>query len=89
MNTAYYQKNKEMILNKATDYYENNKERLESKQEVNLEIYLKKIRMKKESMGKIDIIICPKKKNKNINNIKKNIKKIILKQRKLLHILVK
>ena len=27
-NTTYYQRNTEIILNKAKDYYENNKERL-------------------------------------------------------------
>ena len=27
-NTTYYQRNKEIMLNRAKDYYENNKERL-------------------------------------------------------------
>ena len=27
-NTTYYQKNREIILNRAKDYYENDKERL-------------------------------------------------------------
>ena len=27
-DTAYYQKNRDVILNRAKDYYENNKERL-------------------------------------------------------------
>ena len=27
-NTTYYQKNREIILNRANDYYENDKERL-------------------------------------------------------------
>ena len=27
-NTTYYQKNRDVILNRAKDYYENNKERL-------------------------------------------------------------
>ena len=30
-NTTYYQRNREIMLNKARDYYENDKERLESK----------------------------------------------------------
>ena len=28
INTAYYQRNREVILNKAKDYYENHKEKL-------------------------------------------------------------
>ena len=27
-NTTYYQRNREILLNRAKDYYENNKERL-------------------------------------------------------------
>ena len=64
-NTTYYQRNKEIILNRAKDYYENDKERLKSKQEINIETYLKKIKLKRENMEKIDIIICLKKKSKN------------------------
>ena len=41
--TTYYQRNKEVILNRARDYYENNKEVLrEIDQEINIENYLKK-----------------------------------------------
>ena len=35
------------------------------KQEINTEAYLKKKKIKKENMGKIDIAICLKKKNKD------------------------
>ena len=41
-NTIYYQRNREILLNRAKDYYENNKERL---QEINIETYLKKIKI--------------------------------------------
>ena len=58
-NTTYYQKNREVILNRAKDHYENDK------QEINIETYLKKIKRKRENMEKIDIIICLKKKSKN------------------------
>ena len=34
-------------------------------QEINTEIYLKKKKVKRENMGKKDIIICLKKRNKN------------------------
>ena len=64
-NTTYYQRNREIMLNRAKDYYENDKARLSDKQEINTETYLKKIKIKKENMEKIDIIICLKKKSKN------------------------
>ena len=41
-----------------------NKEQ-ESKQEMKTEIYLKKKKIKRENMEKIDIITCLKKRNKN------------------------
>ena len=37
----------------------------ESKQEINIETYLKKIKRKRENMAQIDIIICLKKRSKN------------------------
>ena len=51
----------------------------ENKPEINIETYLKKRKLKKENMGITDILICLKKRNKNKKNIKKNIKKIIVK----------
>ena len=42
---TYYQRKREVILNRAKDYYENNKEVLrerESEQKINIENYLKK-----------------------------------------------
>ena len=63
-NTTYYQRNKEIMLNRARDYYGNDKERLKDKQEINIETYLKKIKRKRENMEKIDIT-CLKKRNKN------------------------
>ena len=44
---TYYQRNRELILNRAKNYYENDKERLREKARDNIETYLKKIRMKK------------------------------------------
>ena len=41
-----------------------NKERLRDQQKVNIETYLKNIRIKKKNMEKTDIIICLKKKQK-------------------------
>ena len=51
--TTYYQKNREVILNRAKDYYENNKELLRGReQKINTENYLKKKKLRKESMEK-------------------------------------
>ena len=61
----YYQKNKDVILNRVKDYYKNHKKDWENKQEKNTEIYKKKRKMKRENMEKTDIIICLKKGNKD------------------------
>ena len=52
--TTYYQKNREVILNRAKGYYENNKKLLrerererEREQKINIENYLKKKKNKK------------------------------------------
>ena len=60
----YYQKNRDVVLNRAKDYYENDKEKLREK-EINIETYLKKIRIKEKNTEKTDIIVCLKKRNKN------------------------
>ena len=60
----YYQKNRDVVLNRAKDYYENDKEKLREK-EINIETYLKKIQIKEKNMEKTDIIVCLKKKNRN------------------------
>ena len=52
-NTTYYQRNREVILNKAKDYYKINKQKLREqakdynendKKEVNIKTYLKMIK---------------------------------------------
>ena len=63
-NTTYYQRNREIILNRAKDYYENDKEKLRE-QAKNKYKNLSEEDKKKENMKKIDIIICLKKKNIN------------------------
>ena len=62
---TYYQRNRDVILNRAKYYYENDKKDYESKQEINTETYLKKKKTKRENMEKTDIIICLKKRNKD------------------------
>ena len=66
----FYQKNRDMILNRAKDYHENNKEWLRE-QEINTEIYLKKKKIKRKNMEEIDIIIYQKERNKTWKNVKK------------------
>ena len=53
-----------MVLNKAKDYYKNNKDRVRKKPEINTETYLKKKKIKKENMEKIDITRCLKRRLK-------------------------
>ena len=58
--TTYYQRNREVILNRAKDYYENNKELLrerEREQKINTENYLKKKKIERENMEETDITI--------------------------------
>ena len=77
-NTSYYQRNIEIMLNRAKHYYENDKERLREQARNkyrNLSEEDKKNRREYGKMEKIDIIICLKKRRKNSTNIKnKNIK---------------
>ena len=63
---TYHQRNKDVMLNKAKDYYRNDKERLREQARNkyrNLSEEEKKIR--KENMGRKDIIVCLKKRNKD------------------------
>ena len=63
---TYHQRNKDVMLNKAKDYYKNDKERLREQARNkyrNLSEEEKKIR--KENMGRKDIIVCLKKRNKD------------------------
>ena len=45
---TYYQRDRDMILNRAKDYYENDKERFRGgEQEISTETYLKKKKIKR------------------------------------------
>ena len=61
---TYYQRNRDVILNRAKKYYENNEERLREQSRGKYRNILKKKKVKRENMEKIDIIICLKKRNK-------------------------
>ena len=59
--TTYYQRNREVILNRAKDFYENNKELLrEIAKNENRELSEEEKNIKRE-YGKTDIITCLKK----------------------------
>ena len=61
----YYQKNWDVVLSKAKDYYKNDKDRLRKQARDKYKHLSEEEKIKKENMGKIDIIICLKKKNKD------------------------
>ena len=60
-NTTYYQRNREIMLNRAKDYYENDKERLREQARNKYRNLSEEDKNKKREYGKIDIIICLKK----------------------------
>ena len=58
-----YQKNRDVILNRAKDYYENDKERLREQERDKYRNLSEE--EKKENMERIYLTICRKKKNKD------------------------
>ena len=61
---TYYQRNRDVILNRAKDYYENDKERLREQARYKNRSLSEEDKNKKKSMEKTDTIICLKKRNK-------------------------
>ena len=53
------------MLNRAIDYHENDKERLKEQARNKYRNLSEEDKKKKRDMGKIDIIICLKKRSKN------------------------
>ena len=63
---TYYQRNRDVILNRAKDYYENDKERLRRQAKDKYKNLSEEEKNKKrENMGGIDIATCLKKRNKD------------------------
>ena len=62
---TYYQRNRDVILNRAKDYYENDKERLRVQTRDKYRNLSEEAKNKKRNMEKIDIAICLKKRNKD------------------------
>ena len=71
---TYYQRNRDVILNRAKDYYENDKERLREQARDNYRNLSKEEKNKKREYGKTNIAIClRKRKGKRISKKKKKI----------------
>ena len=64
IDLSYYQKNRDIILNRAKDYYENDKGRLREQARDNYR-NLSEEEKNKENMEKIDTSICLKKRKKD------------------------
>ena len=65
INLNYYQKTRDMILNRARDYYENDKERLREQARDKYRNLSEEEKIKRENMEKTDATICLKKRNKD------------------------
>ena len=61
---TYYQRNRDLLLNKKKDYYENNKEKLKEQARDKYRSLSKEEKTKRENTGRIGIIICLKKRSK-------------------------
>ena len=70
--TTYYQRNREVILNRAKDYYENNKRLLRVRAKNKYRELSEEEKNIKREYGIKDIISCLKK----INKIKRILKKL-------------
>ena len=68
---TYYQRNRDVILNRAKDY-ENDKERLREQARDKYRNLSEEKKIKKENMEKIDISICLKKRKKRLKEYQKN-----------------
>ena len=83
INLTYYQKNRDVILNRAKDYYENDKEKLREQARDKYRNLSEEEKNKKENMEKLDILICLKKRKKT-----KIIPKKLSKGKKNLNIII-
>ena len=83
-----YQRNGEIILNREKDYYENDKERLREQARDKYRNLFEEEKIKKREYGKNRYHNMSEEKKQKLKEYQKNIKKIIMKQRKLLGILI-
>ena len=59
-NKTYYQRNREVVLNKAKDYYEIHKEKLREKARNKYKNLPEEEKIKKKNTEKTDMIVCQK-----------------------------
>ena len=64
ISTNYFQRNRDVILNRAKDYYENDKERLREQARDKYRNLSEEEKTERENIEKTDTIICLKKRNK-------------------------
>ena len=64
-NATYYQRNRDIALNKVKQCYKNNNERLKQQARDKYRNLSEEDKKKKENMEQIDIITCLKKRSKN------------------------
>ena len=62
---TYYQRNRDLILNKTKDYYKNNKERLKEQTRDKYKSLSEEEKNKRENTERIGITICLKKRSKD------------------------
>ena len=65
VDLTYYQRNRDVIPNRAKDYYENDKERLRGQERNKYKNLSEEENIKKKRIWKIDITICLKKRKKD------------------------
>ena len=65
VDLTYYQRNRDVIPNRAKDYYENDKERLRGQARNKYKNLSEEENIKKKRIWKIDITICLKKRKKD------------------------
>ena len=65
IDLTYYQRNKDVIINRAKNYYENDKKRLRELARDKYRNYLKKIRIKRVNEEETGTTICLNKRNKD------------------------
>ena len=76
---TYYQRNRDVILNRAKDYYENNKERLREQARDKYRNLSEEEKNKTDNMEKTDAAVCLKRRKRD----EKNTKKIIVRLKSL------
>ena len=69
--TTYYQRNRDVILNRAKDYYKNDKERLRDNARDKYRNLYEEKKIERENVEEIDFVICPSKKKQKLKEYQK------------------